>query len=82
MKNYSKNQTSQHRLSDWRTAISSQPKIKQPGDQGNERTGKDPKINQSNAADKSCTEQPVPLSPVRQEELTPAKNMKVILFDL
>ena len=36
----------QHLLSDWRTAILSKPKIKQPGGQGEDRRRKFSKINQ------------------------------------
>ena len=38
--------TIQHLLSDWRTAILSKPKIKQPGVQGEDRRRTFPKINQ------------------------------------
>ena len=45
--NQSKERTIQDLLSDWKTAIPSQPRIKQPGGQGDDRRKKCPKINQA-----------------------------------
>ena len=45
--NQSKEKTIQHLFSDRKTAIPSQPRIKQPGDQGDDRRMKCPKINQA-----------------------------------